>query len=427
MYKYTVTLKQETPLIHFQGDQEGAFLRASEVKPKFDKFLREHVEGDVERFRIGNTEALNYKMRISNMDVHKEKATKEKLPMYFNDIGENSNDTNVVLFSKTETTVVFLTSNKELIEIIEKWFKKFLLVTNFGFRQNKGYGSFTAINSFRDNNQEEKNDDSFTIEEIKEILLELNDKKDTVIFCKDVINEQEETEDKDKAEANNETKEKKVAKENSKKEIDKNLIAISKARNIYTKLKSGDTNNKSYIFEYIKKKSKENGKIIGNEKQYIKKFLLHEDVKNKNSNNNKKNYKNTQQEISEYKYLRGLLGISNGETYGKNEGDDYIYNSKEKRIVYESKNDIERYPSPVFFKVIQDYLFIIVNEIEEIKEKVYGSEFDFYIQPEEKLGGVKDEEIIKKSIFIPTKEEFNLREFIQSFMKEKCKGFEQIK
>lgn len=41
MHKLTVTLKQHTPLIHFQHSQEGATLRASEVKPKLDKFIIE--------------------------------------------------------------------------------------------------------------------------------------------------------------------------------------------------------------------------------------------------------------------------------------------------------------------------------------------------------------------------------------------------
>lgn len=34
-----VTLQQHTPLIHFQHYQDGATLRASEVKPRLDKFL----------------------------------------------------------------------------------------------------------------------------------------------------------------------------------------------------------------------------------------------------------------------------------------------------------------------------------------------------------------------------------------------------
>lgn len=38
-FQRTYLLKQQTPLIHFQYDQEGATLRASEVKPKLDRYL----------------------------------------------------------------------------------------------------------------------------------------------------------------------------------------------------------------------------------------------------------------------------------------------------------------------------------------------------------------------------------------------------
>lgn len=43
MYKLEFTLKQHTPLIHFQHHQYGATLRASEVKPKLDRFLIEKI------------------------------------------------------------------------------------------------------------------------------------------------------------------------------------------------------------------------------------------------------------------------------------------------------------------------------------------------------------------------------------------------
>lgn len=39
MHTLTVKLKQHTPLIHFQHSQQGATLRASEVKPKLDRFI----------------------------------------------------------------------------------------------------------------------------------------------------------------------------------------------------------------------------------------------------------------------------------------------------------------------------------------------------------------------------------------------------
>jgi hypothetical protein len=43
MHEATFTLRQETPIIHFLHDQPGATLRATELKPKLDKFI---VGGD---------------------------------------------------------------------------------------------------------------------------------------------------------------------------------------------------------------------------------------------------------------------------------------------------------------------------------------------------------------------------------------------
>ena len=39
MFQLTFTLKQHTPIIHFQHDQAGATLRATELKPKLDRFI----------------------------------------------------------------------------------------------------------------------------------------------------------------------------------------------------------------------------------------------------------------------------------------------------------------------------------------------------------------------------------------------------
>jgi hypothetical protein len=46
MYKLEFTLKQHTPLIHFQHDQSGATLRATEVKPKLDFFIMKKLLDD---------------------------------------------------------------------------------------------------------------------------------------------------------------------------------------------------------------------------------------------------------------------------------------------------------------------------------------------------------------------------------------------
>lgn len=47
MHKLTVTLEQHTPQIHFQSEQYGAILRASEVKPLLDRFLLKKISKEV--------------------------------------------------------------------------------------------------------------------------------------------------------------------------------------------------------------------------------------------------------------------------------------------------------------------------------------------------------------------------------------------
>ena len=74
MKTLTIKLKQHTPLIHFQHDQEGATLRASEVKPKLDKFIlskltpEEKSEGKHEGWIKSKNDKvwLDYKMRIED-------------------------------------------------------------------------------------------------------------------------------------------------------------------------------------------------------------------------------------------------------------------------------------------------------------------------------------------------------------------------
>lgn len=65
-WKLSYKLQQQTPLIHFQYNQSGATLRASEVKPKLDKFIISKLREDDRKkeWYIENTNALNYKMQI---------------------------------------------------------------------------------------------------------------------------------------------------------------------------------------------------------------------------------------------------------------------------------------------------------------------------------------------------------------------------
>ncbi len=79
-FELKYNLIQQTPLIHFQHDQVGATLRATEVKPKLDKFIIAKLEkefgqlvdenGKIKHHKewfIDDTAALNYKMRIETV------------------------------------------------------------------------------------------------------------------------------------------------------------------------------------------------------------------------------------------------------------------------------------------------------------------------------------------------------------------------
>jgi hypothetical protein len=122
MHTITVKLKQHTPLIHFQHDQEGATLRASEVKPKLDKFIlsklspEERQKGETEGWikKKNDKEWLDYKMRIvdnpdniisidtnekrfyTNNDEEKDKKKGKTIKrVRYGEIVQNNNDKNV--------------------------------------------------------------------------------------------------------------------------------------------------------------------------------------------------------------------------------------------------------------------------------------------------------------------------------------------
>jgi len=148
-FKLEFTLKQHTPLIHFQSNQYGATLRATELKPKLDKFLIEQFEKkniDYKKFLIsGQDGALDYKVKIKiNGKIEK------KLPNNFlffsnNVIKDNRDKTKMV--KSNSIKIEFFSFNTSLIEKIKNCISDFFLITNFGARSSKGYGGFSIKNN----------------------------------------------------------------------------------------------------------------------------------------------------------------------------------------------------------------------------------------------------------------------------------------
>lgn len=171
-----ITLKQHTPLIHFQYDQYGATLRASEFKPRFDKYLTQTIESGNydywEKYLVGsivdaqidetagistrknlnarkiklkakfnenkNYFALDYKLKVVTSGISSQEM--ESLPMYFANQGNAEKKYDV--YSQKDIILVFSSFHDGLLKLIEENISVFLAKTNFGTRQTKGYGSF---------------------------------------------------------------------------------------------------------------------------------------------------------------------------------------------------------------------------------------------------------------------------------------------
>lgn len=182
----TFNLKQHTPMLHFQASQQGATLRASDVKPRFDRWLIDQklkwdfekckkyligYPGDPEekglsekvkserkraisllkkKFESG-FRALNYKMRISICSDNKD--VLNGVPMYF---ARNAEP----IFNQDALKLEIIPLC-QFNELKEENLREFFNTFNFGTRSSKGYGSFTDSNDIKGIIDEFKNEKKY--------------------------------------------------------------------------------------------------------------------------------------------------------------------------------------------------------------------------------------------------------------------------
>jgi len=167
-------LIQTTPLIHFNAKRlEGkelinnkneTFLRATELKPKFDKFLRAYCRSnsinieDLQQY-LSNAFDYSVEIKVGNVDIREI----GKNPLFWGNLSierdikkfkeKNSDERfkkEILLLQQKlrrevylkDIKVSFFSFKKEMIDLIEKTFESFLASTNFGTRASKGFGSF---------------------------------------------------------------------------------------------------------------------------------------------------------------------------------------------------------------------------------------------------------------------------------------------
>jgi hypothetical protein len=147
MYKLEFTLKQHTPLIHFQRGQTGAFLRATEVKPKLDRFLLQHCRADIPAECIRDTEkgpSLTYKLNVETAGWMVDDISPD-VKLYFADLGVVDDDKKIFVGADA-IKLHFFCYHEALRNLITRQLDEFLLTHNFGSRQTKGFGSFSLEN-----------------------------------------------------------------------------------------------------------------------------------------------------------------------------------------------------------------------------------------------------------------------------------------
>ncbi len=347
-FKINFTLKQHTPIIHFQATQSGATLRATELKPKLDRFLKEFVfRGEIPiKYKINKEkDALNYKVMIKAQDSKIHTIKKDELffgnmkPKGVSNQEWDSRKKFFLMSNKVE--VEFFSFNKPLLKIIERYFSLFLGSTNFGARQSKGYGSFYL----------DINDPHY--KKIEDVFKELNIKyykfrtfknwkKDISLFYKFLrqgIN----------------------FPISSKNNCPKSRFYVKPAIFLFAKSKEWEWDKKiikkKYFSHYLEKDIECRGEVDILTSSFSKKYLL-----------------------------RDLFGLSTSQ-----------YWVHQRAIIEKINKDIERFKSPITFKKIDNKIYFWVNES---YKKILHKKFTIKVKGEKGL-----------ILSTPKEDEFDFDEF----------------
>ena len=135
----------QTPYIHFQYSQDGATVRATEVKPRLDRFLKKKAQKenlDIKGWCVKDTQALNYKLRliaVGQRSIH-DLGLRTEYDIYYGNTGQPADKIKKGVMSDVKLTI--MCSYPALRALIDRYIGEFFAVTNFGSMSGKGFGSF---------------------------------------------------------------------------------------------------------------------------------------------------------------------------------------------------------------------------------------------------------------------------------------------
>lgn len=351
-------LVQHTPLIHFQHSEPHACLRATEVKPKLDRFLIEQLEKD-DRFGDGrwkkwfvgdgSQQSFDYMMRITPNSEQVERthsieraiARAEHRPPnaslheihknYFGNMASGNNIQDTIretfkesLFYKDGLTLTIRCFIPELLTFIDEHIRGFFMMHNFGTRQRKGFGSFTVDISTEPNAPK-----GFDL---------VGKYCPNAYYCK----------------LDNDV--------NADALLDAVWVISAFLRSGFNR---GEGNYvRGFVFRYFQR-----GKNpLANDKAFVKQKVLRNVYNEATRGEHLHPYGNNVR----YRYVRGLLGTNENSRFcraprGETREDRTVHN-----IYIHSAEGVERFPSPLLFKPIGKFVFILPQKM---PDEIFGSEF----------------------------------------------------
>lgn len=347
-------LVQHTPLIHFQHSEPHACLRATEVKPKLDRFLIEQLEKD-DRFGDGrwkkwfvgdgSQQSFDYMMRITpnseqvdrTQSIERAIARAEHRPPnaslheihknYFGNMASGNNIQDTIretfkesLLYKDGLTLTIRCFIPELLTLIDEHIRGFFMMHNFGTRQRKGFGSFTV-----------------------DIRTEPNAPKGFDLVGKYCPNAYYCKLDNDV---------------NADALLDAVWVISAFLRSGFNR---GEGNYiRGFVFRYFQREKNP----LANDKAFVKQQVLRNVYNEATRGEHLHPYGNNVR----YRYVRGLLGT--------NENSRFCRAPNAHTPVYDiythSAEGIERFPSPLLFKPIGKFVFILPQKM---PDEIFGSEF----------------------------------------------------
>ena len=347
-------LVQHTPLIHFQHSEPHACLRATEVKPKLDRFLIEQLEKD-DRFGDGrwkkwfvgdgSQQSFDYMMRITpnseqvdrTQSIERAIARAEHRPPnaslheihknYFGNMASGNNIQDTIretfkesLFYKDGLTLTIRCFIPELLTFIDEHIRGFFMMHNFGTRQRKGFGSFTVDISTEPNAPK-----GFDL---------VGKYCPNAYYCK----------------LDNDV--------NADALLDAVWVISAFLRSGFNR---GEGNYvRGFVFRYFQREKNP----LANDKAFVKQQVLRNVYNEATRGEHLHPYGNNVR----YRYVRGLLGT--------NENSRFCRAPNAHTPVYDiythSAEGIERFPSPLLFKPIGKFVFILPQKM---PDEIFGSEF----------------------------------------------------